>query len=608
MTLRELPRLILIGSILGAVGCSVRYTVLPNHPNGFDYRLEVTGRTHSRDSILKVTCGRRPLLSVDSLVHYERRLSTTGWITSIGGALALGGVGAFGWSHGWAALGQYSIGLGVLLPAAAVILAPKHGEEKTPKSLLMFRPAVSEEITVQNLTRSASRSYTTAADGVAIVPLGGIKNWFSGREEIGIWIAPVAAKEQRIAAKVSSTGSVSQVSVEDLSLEMAEVENTVEAYRDFVSENPTSRYVVQARESTEALSWRSTCLTNTKEAYQEFVREFPQSESASAVPGHIEMLDWRNACQTNTRASYQEFKELHPQGESVAAIPVHIERADWDSASSANTVEAFTAFLQVHPSGAYTDSAQRGIEKIDWKSASEANTVQACDDYLRKYPDGFFKTDALELREGLLAEQQKGLLIGQWPRIGDLPFGYAMAKLVDPDSNDLLAVLSGDVFAAFPDLIQQYQTDLERTVFLKSAEADSLRSILAGRRAELPSQAFAFRVSSWFPEYNVRHGDFEVPLESGVFRKYAEHVIGDFWFEALPLSDNDGNQVLSLSVPQYAALSLERRRDSLEVWVCFRPTGDERRLLGTICCVEARQPAVILVDQESGELVWSKAY
>jgi hypothetical protein len=619
------------------LGCSTRYIIPPKNTTGYDYRLQVVESRGSKQRGPEIACWRKPVLVGESTVEYWRRLSTAGWISTIAAGVALCGSGAFGWSRGWTGLGQYSIGLGVLLPVAAAILAPKHGEEKAPRSLLMFKPAVSEEVAIENLTRSDSQSYTTGADGVAIIPVGDIKDWFSGREEIGVWIAPVAAKDQRIAAKVTSTGSVSQTSVEDLSFEMAEVENTVVAYKDFAREYPTSRYVVQAKESTEALSWRGACLTDTKEAYQEFAKEFPQSESVSAVPGHIETLDWKNARQTNTRASYQEFMELHPQSESVAAIPEHIERVDWDSTSSANTPEAYTAFLQVHPNGAYTDSAKRGIEKLDWESDSEANTIPACDDYLHKYHDGLFKTDALARRESLLAEPQKGLLVGEWPKIGHLPLGYATASIVDLDTTDILAALSGDVIAAFPELTQQYQSDLEKAEFQKSAQARNLRLILARRKEGLLHEAFAFRLDSGLPEYSVEHGRFDVALrdmydylgsghsadEVAAYQREAEHVIDDFWFDGLPLyagayyAGIDVWQVLPLSVPPDAALSMERRRDKLEVWICFRLTGGIRTfkrpclsLEGweTVSCVETEQPLVILIDQESGEVVWSKIY
>ncbi len=347
------------------VGCSTKYVIPPRNTSGFDYRLEVAGTKGNKQAGLKIACWRRPAMNGDSTVEYRRRLSTAGWVSTIAAGVALSGSGALGWSRGWVALGQYSIGLGVLLPVAAALLAPKHGEEKAPKSLLTFKPAVGEGIVVQNLTRSASRSCTTGANGVAAVALRDIQDWFSGKEEIGIWIAPLAANDRRIAAKVTTTGSIAQVSAEELSIEMAETENTAEAYKDFLNEFPASKYAPQARDSMELQYWRRACLTDTREAYEEFEKECPQSESVSAVPGHVERLDWRSACQANTKESYQEFKEMHPQSESVAAIPEHIERADWGSASSANTAESYEAYLRTYPSGLFVAEARQSIERLE---------------------------------------------------------------------------------------------------------------------------------------------------------------------------------------------------------------------------------------------------
>ena len=347
------------------VGCSTRYVIPPRNTSGYDYRLEVAGTKGNKQAGLKIACWRSPVIIGDSSVEYRRRLSTAGWVSTIVSGVALSGSGALGWSRGWVALGQYSIGLGVLLPVAAALFAPKHGEEKVPKSLLAFKPAVGEEVVVQNLTRSASRSYATGANGVAAVALRDIQDWFSGQDEIGIWIAPLAANERRIAAKVTRAGSVAQVSAEELSIEMAETENTAEAYKDFLREFPSSKYAPQARESMELQYWRRACLADTKEAYEEFEKECPQSESVAAVPGHIESLDWRRASQANTKESYQEFKGMHPQSESVAVIPEHIERADWGSASSANTAESYEVYLRSYPSGLFVAEARQGIERLE---------------------------------------------------------------------------------------------------------------------------------------------------------------------------------------------------------------------------------------------------
>lgn len=583
------------------VGCSTKYVIPQRNTCGYDYRLEVAGTKGSEQAGLKIACWRRPVITGDSTVEYRRRLSTAGWVGTIATGVALSSSGAVGWSRGWVALGQYSIGLGVLLPVAAALLAPKHGEVKAPRSLLTFKPAVGEEIVVQNLTRSASRTYTTGADGVAAVPLTDIQDWFSGQEEIGIWIAPLAANDERTAAKVTATGIIAQVSAEDLSFEMAESVNTVAAYNDFQSRFPSNHHAAEAGKSVELLSWKAACNTNTREAYQEFVMAYPQ-------------------------------------GESLAAVPAHMERIAWDSTCSVNTAEAYETFLRQHPGSEFDTDARRRIEGLDWGRTREVNSVAACDSFLRRYPDGFFKLDAQNHRNALLAEQMNGRLVGRWPNIQGLPPEYAKAKIIEPDSPDILAALNGDVCAAFPDIASQYRTELERSVFLRSPQADSLQRVLMGRKSNLLTEILAMRVKSGLPEYSVERGEFDVdlrelydglstgrnsPEELDAYSEEAKHVMGAFWFENLPLHAGSYyyglaiEQVLPITVPQVVALALERRRADLEVWVGFRLTGSVHSLRRpcfsftgweTVKCAEAKQPVLLLIDSQSGKLVWSKTY
>lgn len=572
-------------------GCSTRYVIPQRNTSGYDYRLEAAGTNGNKQAGLKITCWRRPILIGDSTVAYRRGLSTAGWLGSIATGVALSGSGALGWSRGWAALGQYSIGLGVLLPVAAALLAPKHGEEKAPRSLLTFKPAAREGIVVQNLTRSASLSYTTGANGAASVALRDIQDWFSGQREIGIWIAPLAAEDRRIAARVTTTGSVAQVSVEDLSFEMAQFTNSVASYSSFLS-------------------------------------QFPSSVHATEVKDSIESLQWRNACSVNTKPAYQQFEAAYPDADSVAAIPVHIERLDWDSLRTINTIESYATYLRAYPSGLFT-------EDVEWGEAAARNTVAACDSFLLLHQNSRFAQDAQNLRERLRAEMYRGRLGGTYPGATNLPTDLAMARVVT--TADMLPTIVGDIWSAYPTLCSTYKSELQKQCFLASPQAESLRHSLETQRAALLRDACAMKIEPsegrGLPDYDVNRGVFSVDLqelggsmwtdhadeEMSCYQQEAAHVVNGFWFDQLPLR---GPNLLGMVIEQYldlqvsdraTALEIENKRDHLAIWVCFHLTGRTRSIQRpdwfifsgqTDNYVETSDAVVLVFDEQTGAVLW----
>lgn len=347
-------------------GCSTKYAVPPAGSGDYEYRLAAASGGAGQDTTLTVTCWRK-LVPRDSLLEYHRRLSTAGWASAIGASVLLCGSGALGWSQGWTALGQYSLGLGIALPVAAPLLAHAHGRTRPPKRLTNFHPAVGESLIVENLTASRSCTYVTGTSGKVALSANIIKDWLAGRNDVSLWVAPRSERGTRLGINVTSTGTVREVGLEDMSFETAESLSTVKAYSDFL-------------------------------------RDFPASVRATEARKAIELLAWKAACAQNTRESYQVFTRTYPQSESTAGAPARIERAVLDSTEAVNTAEAYEAFIRAFPSSPLVVNAKRDIEKLTWDKVAAQNTVAACDSYIRTHLNGEFVQEARNLRQSIEAE------------------------------------------------------------------------------------------------------------------------------------------------------------------------------------------------------------
>ena len=239
-----------------------------------------------------------------------------------------------------------------------------------------------------------------------------------------------------------------------------------------------------------------------------------------------------------------------------------------------------------------------------------------------------------------------------------LPSVYAGARVLEPDQfKEASDVFSGNVLSAFPAVAGRFASPLERKVFLGSAEADSLRKLLKDRRRELLATPYVIKLSDVLPEYDVELQAFVLRLstenllgmrlpedapneEVDALQRYLRHTVRcwstvgaaeeqeaakgratDIWFDDLPQMSvsnflNEFRQRLKIRIPDdEQALSLERKRESVSVWLGFELTGDVQRSDkgwdehsaalwgGTWYSLMAEQPAIFLVGPTSEVLV-----
>ena len=108
--------------------------------------------------------------------------------------------------------------------------------------------------------------------------------------------------------------------------ESAEKLNTIEAYNEFLSKHPQSKFVETARQKIDGLTWDRTVKDGTIEAYQEFLSEYPQSKFVETARQKMEELIWNKASKENTIEAYQRFLNEHPQNKFADSAKEKIEQ------------------------------------------------------------------------------------------------------------------------------------------------------------------------------------------------------------------------------------------------------------------------------------------
>jgi hypothetical protein len=415
-------------------------------------------------------------------------------------------------------------------------------------------------------------------------------------------------------------------------------------YEDFLLKHAEGVFADSARLRIEQLAFERAESINTVLSYNEFLTRYKVDGYAARAESAVEALTYRSFTARNSIESYREFVRLHPSSPYVAKAQAAIEQIAWERASEVNTRESYTSFLREYPDGEHASAANRGLEQLDWNDAKQIGTVEACDNFLKSHPSGQLATEVARFRDNMVAEQRSGRLIGFYAHATGIPAGYEMARIVPAADSTETAIFMGDIWIAYPYLSSKYRTDLERSTFVQSATADSLRRDLALRKAKLQDTgALAIKVfpSSGISTYDISSKSFVIDLDeaSGTqdaaddaenvscFSRKLEHVVQGYWFERLPLRVTSQTlfgwsleQALVVQVRnQERALDIERRRENTDIWTAFHLTGNVRSIQWprwggpydnsfsgeTGRYLETKDAVLLLVDRATGEVMWA---
>lgn len=179
-------------------------------------------------------------------------------------------------------------------------------------------------------------------------------------------------------------------------------------------------------------AWVAALEKDTLEGYRDYLSEFPDGKFTDKAQERIDIYDnrdWATAEQRNTIAGYEDYLSAWEDGlhadkarermaemkaamdaaERDAAERAARERADWQRAAEANTVASYQTYLEQHPAGTNATEARSRIASLRasaadnsaWQAADTAGTVEAYQQYLTSFPQGAYVAQAIAAIERL---------------------------------------------------------------------------------------------------------------------------------------------------------------------------------------------------------------
>ncbi|MBU3934404.1 hypothetical protein KKC00_00310 [Patescibacteria group bacterium] len=143
-------------------------------------------------------------------------------------------------------------------------------------------------------------------------------------------------------------------------------------------------------------AYKKATKSNSIEAYRQFVSEYPENENTSEAKKKIEELFWQQKKIKNTISGYETYLQEYSDGKYVKEAKIKIEDMIWHSAK---TAQDYKQYLKKYSVGKYAKDAGVKIEDILWVNVQATNNLAAYDRYLSQYPDGRFVLEASTLAE-----------------------------------------------------------------------------------------------------------------------------------------------------------------------------------------------------------------
>ena len=140
-----------------------------------------------------------------------------------------------------------------------------------------------------------------------------------------------------------------QSAVSAIEFRMAKNVNTVEAYQQFIDNQPVSKETDEAKQLRNALAYRQTVAENTIEAYERFINAYPSAKEADAALFNVHNIAYRNAEAINTEQSYRDYIKKYPFSPFAEEAKEQANRIQYVEETKKGDWISYKKYINRHP-------------------------------------------------------------------------------------------------------------------------------------------------------------------------------------------------------------------------------------------------------------------
>ncbi|RUO87575.1 HEAT repeat domain-containing protein [Corallococcus sp. AB018] len=190
-----------------------------------------------------------------------------------------------------------------------------------------------------------------------------------------------------------------------MSFDKASELDTVQAYQDFLRENPEDPEALTAQGRIEGLEFDEAKRLHSVLAYKRFLETYPDAPQQQRVKSLLEGLRFNAAKEADTEAGWRQFLAEHPDGTHRDEARNRLQAAQERDVQSTTDLKRVSQLLQGEAAGARRDELERKLDDESFAQAKDAGKLFA---YLRDFPAGAHRE---EVRVKLLELEVEGLLV-----------------------------------------------------------------------------------------------------------------------------------------------------------------------------------------------------
>ncbi|QAT85969.1 putative lipoprotein [Corallococcus coralloides] len=190
-----------------------------------------------------------------------------------------------------------------------------------------------------------------------------------------------------------------------MSFEKASELDTVQAYQDFLRENPEDPEATTAQGRIEGLEFDEAKRLHSVIAYKRFLEKYPDAPQLQRAKSLLEGLRFNAAKEADTEAGWRQFLAEHPDGAHRDEARTKLQAAQERDVQTTTDLQRVSQLLQGEAAGARREELERKLDDESFAQARDAGKLFA---YLRDFPAG---THREEVRVKLLELEVEGLLV-----------------------------------------------------------------------------------------------------------------------------------------------------------------------------------------------------
>lgn len=112
----------------------------------------------------------------------------------------------------------------------------------------------------------------------------------------------------------------------------AQLDNTIEAYQQFIELYPQSALIEEARNRIYRLAYAEARKAHTREAYEKLLADYPDHPMKEEAQSAIESFDYLSITQQPTQYAYDKFRNDYPNSTYIVALNDwlgHLQKSPW---------------------------------------------------------------------------------------------------------------------------------------------------------------------------------------------------------------------------------------------------------------------------------------